>query len=172
MARRDALIEHLLRRLGFGGSPADVEGYADLGYATALDRLINYETVADDVDDKIGQPGYAGLTLTSRLDASVNIGHARQRWLFRMIHTERPLQEKMALFWHNHFATAYSKVNGTFGPVQGTKLLANVSGQLPGPQGQLETFRKLALGSFTELLIEVAKDPAILVWLDGRVNTR
>ena len=55
-----------------------------------------------------------------------NIEDARQRWLFRMVHSRRPLQEKMALFWHNHFATAYSKIAGTFGAVQGTKMMANV----------------------------------------------
>src|SRR4051812_30339742 len=119
MARRDALIEHLLRRIGFGGSPADVDAYADMGYATALDRLINYDVVQDDVDGKIGQPGYAGLTITGRLSPETNIAHARQRWLFRMIHTGRPLQEKMALFWHNHFATAFSKVSGTLGAADG-----------------------------------------------------
>jgi uncharacterized protein (DUF1800 family) len=173
MARRDALIEHLLRRIGFGGSPADVEGYADLGYATALDRLINYEIVPDDVDDKIGQPGYAGLTLTSRLDASVNIGHARQRWLFRMIHTERPLQEKMALFWHNHFATAYSKVSGSIGAADGTRAMAaKPSEDAAGVEGQLELFRRLAVGNFRTLLIAIAKDPAMLVWLDGRTNVK
>ena len=43
---------------------------------------------------------------------NTNIEDARQRWLFRMVHSQRPLQEKMALFWHNHFATAYSKVAG------------------------------------------------------------
>jgi uncharacterized protein (DUF1800 family) len=173
MARRDALIEHLLRRIGFGGSPADVEGYADLGYATALDRLINYEIVPDDVDDKIGQPGYAGLTLTSRLDASVNIGHARQRWLFRMIHTERPLQEKMALFWHNHFATAYSKVSGSIGAADGTRAMAaKPSEDAAGVEGQLELLRRLAVGNFRTLLIAIAKDPAMLVWLDGRTNVK
>jgi uncharacterized protein (DUF1800 family) len=51
-------------------------------------------------------------------------------------------------------------------------MMANVFGQLPGPDGQYELFRKHALGSFTDLLIEVAKDAAILVWLDGRTNTR
>ena len=89
-----------------------------------------------------------------------------------MVHSQRPLQEKMALFWHNHFATAYSKVAGTFGAMQGTKMMALKEGELPGPQGQLETFRAHALGSFRDLLIEVAKDPAMLVWLDGRLNTR
>ena len=89
-----------------------------------------------------------------------------------MVHSQRPLQEKMALFWHNHFATAYSKIAGTVGAVQATKMLALKEGELPGPRGQLEIFRAHALGSFRDLLIEVAKDPAMLVWLDGRLNTR
>ena len=115
MATRDLLIEHLLRRIGFGAGPGDVERYAELGYATALDRLINYESIYDGVDEQIGKPGYVALTVTGRLAPETNIAHARQRWLFRMVHTERPLQEKMALFWHNHFATAYSKVSGKIG---------------------------------------------------------
>ena len=121
----------------------------------------------------IGNPAYVSVfNRAGGFQPNTNIEDARQRWLFRMVHSQRPLQEKMALFWHNHFATAYSKIAGTFGAVQGTKLMANVSGQLPGPQGQLELFREHALGSFTDLLLEVAKDPAMLVWLDGRVNTR
>ena len=89
-----------------------------------------------------------------------------------MVHSQRPLQEKMALFWHNHFATAYSKIAGVFGAVQATKMMALKAGELPGPQGQIELFRQYALGNFRNLLIEVAKDPAMLVWLDGRTNTR
>jgi uncharacterized protein (DUF1800 family) len=89
-----------------------------------------------------------------------------------MVHSQRPLQEKMALFWHNHFATAYSKLAGIVPGIQATKMLALVEGQLPGPRGQLELFRDMGLGSFRDLLIEVARDPAMLVWLDGRVNTR
>ena len=60
MARRELLIEHLLRRIGFGASPGDIELYADLGYATALDRLINYESIFDGVDERIGTPGHVG----------------------------------------------------------------------------------------------------------------
>jgi uncharacterized protein (DUF1800 family) len=89
-----------------------------------------------------------------------------------MLHSERPLQEKMALFWHNHFATAYSKLAGTVDTVQATKMMTLVPGTYPGPQGQLETFRSMGLGKFRELLLEVARDPAMLVWLDGRTNTR
>src|SRR5205085_2200287 len=58
MASRDPLIEHMLRRVGFGAAPGEAEQHADLGYATALDRLINYESIYDGVDELIGQPGY------------------------------------------------------------------------------------------------------------------
>jgi uncharacterized protein (DUF1800 family) len=138
-----------------------------------LEYLLNYDDQPDDVDSKIGNPAYVSvLSRAGGFAPNTNIEDARQRWLFRMVHSRRPLQEKMALFWHNHFATAYSKLAGTFGGVLGTKLMANVSGQLPGPQGQLELFREHGMGSFTDLLIEVAQDPAMVVWLDSRVNTR
>lgn len=171
MARREPLIEHLLRRIGFGASPGEVDAYAELGYATALDQLINYESVYDGVDEFIGKPGYAGLTVVGAFSPATNIAHARQRWLFRMIHTERPLQEKMTLFWHNHFATAVSKVAGAFGAVEGTRMMAaKPSEDAGGARGQLETLREFATGNFRTLLIEMAKDPAMLVWLDGRTN--
>ena len=115
MARREQQIEHLLRRAGFGGSPDEVDLYAELGLAGATDILLNFEQVPDDVDSKIGQPGHVGVTTRGEFLPSTNITDARQRWLFRMVHTRRPLQEKMALFWHNHFATAYSKITETYG---------------------------------------------------------
>jgi uncharacterized protein (DUF1800 family) len=144
-----------------------------MSMSEVLEYLLDYEDQPDDVDSRIGNPAYVSVfNRAGGFQPNTNIDDARQRWLFRMVHTQRPLQEKMALFWHNHFATAYSKINGAVGAVQATKMMANVSGQLPGPQGQLELFREHALGSFTDLLIEVARDPAMLVWLDGRVNTR
>jgi uncharacterized protein (DUF1800 family) len=173
MARGRTGVEHLLRRAGFGASPADLDSFSEMSVSGVLDYLLNYEDQPDDVDSQIGNPAYVSVfNRAGGFNPNGNIEDARQRWLFRMVHTRRPLQEKMALFWHNHFATAYSKIAGTFGPVPATKMMANVSGQLPGPQGQLQTLREHALGSFTELLIEMAKDPAMLVWLDGRVNTR
>src|SRR4029077_12921439 len=120
----------------------------------------------DDVDSKIGQTDYINVTARGPFSPNTNIEDARQRWLFRMVHTRRPLEEKMALFWHNHFATAYSKIAGTFGALQGSKMMAQKPGELPGPPGQIELFRQMGLDSFRDLLVAVAQDPAMLVWLD------
>jgi uncharacterized protein (DUF1800 family) len=112
------------------------------------------------------------VTTKDAFTPDIDIDDARQRWMFRMIHTRRPLQEKMALFWHNHFATAFSKLAADSGTLQAAKMLAHKPGVLRGPQGQIELFRQYALGNFRNLLLEVAKDPAMLVWLDGQSNTR
>jgi uncharacterized protein (DUF1800 family) len=90
-----------------------------------------------------------------------------------MLHTNRPLQEKMTLFWHNHFATAYTKLAGALTPAEATRYLAAKKSEDPGGvRGQIEMLRDNALGNFQTLLVEIAKDTAMLVWLDGRTNTR
>src|SRR5215212_10264164 len=174
MARGLPQIEHLLRRAGFGLSADDQRLFANMSALSATNYLLDFDQLPDDVDTNIGNPAYVGVTTRGgAFSPNTNIEDARQRWLFRMVHTRRPLQEKMTLFWHNHFATAYSKVAANVGSaVQGTKLMALKAGELPGPQGQIETLRQLAVGKFRDLLIEVAKDPAMIVWLDGRTNTR
>ena len=173
MARGRSGIEHLLRRAGFGASPEELTSFEDMSTFALLDYLLDYEEQPDEVDSKIGNSAYIGVVARAGGFApNTNIEDARQRWLFRMVHSSRPLQEKMALFWHNHFATAYSKIAGTVPAAAATKMMALKPGDLPGPRGQLEIFRAEGLGSFRDLLIEVAKDPAMLVWLDGRNNTR
>jgi uncharacterized protein (DUF1800 family) len=176
MARgREEHIEHLLRRAAFGAVEDDVTRYAAMPFVSAVERLLSFERLPDDVDGLIGKAGYVGVTARAQggFQPLTNIDDARQRWLFRMVHSERPLQEKMALFWHNHFATAYSKINGTFGSTEATRMLAAKPGEDPsGVVGQIELFRKFAVGNFRDLLLEVAKDPAMLVWLDGRLNVR
>jgi uncharacterized protein (DUF1800 family) len=173
MARGRTGIEHLLRRAGFGASPDDLAAFKDLSTSGVLEYLLNFSEQPDDVDSKIGNPAYVSVfSRAGGFAPNTNIEDARQRWLFRMVHTRRPLQEKMALFWHNHFATAYSKIAGIVGGPQATKMMALKAGELPGPQGQIELFREHGLGKFRDLLIGVAKDPAMLFWLDGRLNTR
>ena len=168
-------VEHLLRRAGFGASQEEVELYGDSGHAATVGRLVDYDKTPDDVDSLIGQPGFAAVTgaAATGFTPASNIAHARQRWLFRMVHTRRPLQEKMALFWHNHFATAYSKVAGAYGAAEGARYMAATASEDPaGVKGQIEVLREHALGNFRDLLTAMAKDVAMLVWLDGRLNVR
>jgi uncharacterized protein (DUF1800 family) len=79
-----------------------------------------------------------------------------------MVHSNRPLEEKMALFWHNYFATGYSKVAGVAKSDGGTTLMNN----------QVAFLRTNALGNLRDLLLGIAKDPAMLIWLDGNSNTK
>src|SRR6185503_16253058 len=135
-------VEHLLRRAGFGPSADDLARFEESSISLAVDYLVDYERQPDEVDSEIGQAAYIGVTTRGQFSPNTNIEDARQRWLFRMVHSQRPLQEKMALFWHNHFATGYSKVAGAFGALQGTKMMALKAGELQGPQGQIELFRQ------------------------------
>jgi uncharacterized protein (DUF1800 family) len=89
-----------------------------------------------------------------------------------MVHSRRPLQEKMAIFWHNHFATAFSKLANDSGTKQAAKLLAAKPGSLRGPMGQVELFREYGMGSYRDLLFRVSQDAATVIWLDGQFNTR
>ena len=73
--------------------------------------------------------------------------------LYRLISTNDPLREKMGLFWHGVFATGYAKV--TIGKVL---------------MDQVKMFRRYGMGNFKTLLIELAKDPAMIIWLDNQDN--
>ena len=170
MATVNPEIDHLLRRAGFGVSAADADIYRDMSHARAVDYLVDYEGRPDDVDERIGRPDHALVATKDLFAPDIDIDDARQRWIFRMIHMRRPLQEKMAMFWHNHFATAYTKLAVDSGERQAAKMLAHKPGTLRGPQGQIELFRQYAMGNFRDLLIHVAQDPAMLIWLDGKSN--
>jgi uncharacterized protein (DUF1800 family) len=143
---------HLLRRMGFGGSPEEIETLAARGREGAVDYLINYKQVDNAALDSLVQRSFD----FSNPDDFPKFNRSElQRWWFtRMIHTRRPFEEKMTLFWHNHFATAGSKVDDRFMYVQNLKLRAR------------------ALDRFDSLLLTVAQDPAMLIWLDGIVNVR
>jgi uncharacterized protein (DUF1800 family) len=173
MSTGDTLIEHLLRRAGFGASSSELATYSALSYSAAVDRLVNYDEIPDTVDSFIGQPGYLGTTSPGAFSPNIVPDDARQRWIFRMVHSQRPLQEKMTLFWHNYFATAMSKVTGSVQSANGTRLMAAKASEDPaGQRGQVELLRDSALGSFHDLLLAIAQDPAMLIWLDGDTNTK
>lgn len=143
-----ARIAHLLRRAGFGGTAAELDEYQALGFAGAVERLLNPQALA--------QPDLDARLTALDLDPATNptwFSDLQVEWFNRMINTRSPLQEKLALFWHGHFATAQSKVN---------------SAALMRQQYQL--FLTLGLGNFRDLTLGVARDPAMLIWLDGNQN--
>lgn len=173
----DPRLNHLLRRAGFGASPAEAATFGQRGVSAVIDELVNFQRTPDDVDGAIGQPGYAAVTPSAGgmepFSPATVLNDARQRWIFRLVHSRRPLQEKMALFWHQHFSTAYSKIANAVGGVSATQMMAAKRSEHPaGLPGQIELFREYALPNFRDLLVEVAKDPAMLIWLDGRTNTK
>ena len=171
MALADPPIAHLLRRAGFGATSEEAAVYNAMSVSSAIDTLVDYESVPDDVDDKIGTIGVLGTTSRGPFDPNRRITDGLQRWIFRMVHTQRPLQEKMALFWHNHFATGFSKIAGQIGPDGASRAMAAKPSEDPdGVKGQLELFRELSLGNFRDLLLAVSQDVAMVAWLDGDTN--
>ncbi len=142
----NAKLAHLLRRAGFGARPSEWAEYAALGVAGATQQILHPQRVPDHLQEVLGDIGGDYVDFD-------DLGSIRHWWLYRLVHTRRPLEEKMTLFWHNHFATANYKVDNARRMWR-----------------QNETFRKYGLGSFRTLLQEVARDPAMLVWLDGNSN--
>ena len=138
---------HLLRRAGFGGSPQDIDDLTARGREGAVDFLINYTQIDNSAMDSL---------LASSFDFStqngITNGEIRRWWFTRMVNTRRQFEEKMTLFWHNHFATSSSKVQDFF------MLNQNV------------LLRQSALDRFDDLLLKVSQDPAMLIWLDNITN--
>jgi uncharacterized protein (DUF1800 family) len=175
LSRLDPRKEHLLRRAGFGVGPVENDTFVDMPYLSVVDALVDFESTSGEVDGWVGNASFVTVkpTTTAAFSPSAVIGDAQQRWLFRMVHSQRPLQEKMALFWHNLFATSYTKIAGVYGSTEATRMMAAKPSEDPGSvTGQIELFRAMATGNFRDLLVAIAKDPAMLVWLDGRTNTK
>ena len=149
MAEKDiALMAHLMRRAGFGASRDEVEERVAKGYEATVEELLDPEGHGlPPVDTDILYRYYPSLEITG---APPN---ARANFMYHMINTKRPLEEKMALFWHHVFATGNSKVDNP------TELKA-----------QVEMFRKFGMGDYRDLLVEVSKNPAMIYWLDNNEN--
>lgn len=143
---------HLLRRMGFGGNASDINQLVSLGRESAVDQLINFgQTNNNSMNNVLAASfGFSNPQDNTRF----NQGEIRRWWFTRMVFTSHHFEEKMTLFWHNHFATALSKVQDIFMDVQN------------------QTLRTYGLDTFDNLLLKVAQDPAMLIWLDGITNVR
>jgi hypothetical protein len=187
---------HLLERAGFGGTPDEIQALVNMTPEQAVARLVRFEGVDASqlppfdesgvhdpglepfppsrpaVTDQAKKTGEAlGIKVKTggnrRLQPIVNeffywlrasyleTNRVSYWWANRMVASPRPLQEKMALFWHGHFAVNEGKVRDY------RKLL-----------GQLELFEKHGTGNFHDLMLAVAQDPAMLVFLDAGVNLK
>ena len=175
---------HLLGRAGFGGTPSDIAALHELGLEKVLDTILDGSPAESD-GEKLSWAGKDSLAEEAReqfrgrrelqsikdpaerrkkqqqLQRSTR-GRERERlqemtrwWIGRMMSTPHPLQEKMTLFWHGHFATSSAKVRSA-----GVLYFQNAM------------FRKHSLGNFIDLTKAICRDPAMMQYLDANKNRK
>ena len=141
-----ALTAHLMRRAGFGATRAELEKYAQQSYEDMVEDLVHPERFPEVADDVVTR-------YWLELNNPDSVEPWNTRWLYRMVNTERPLEEKMALFWHHVFATSVGK-----------------SEHGPSSKSQIDLFRRNAVSDMRTILVELARDPAMIHWLDNSEN--
>ena len=174
---------HLLWRAGFGGTPRQIQTLADWGPEKSVDYLLAPEQVPFDevsetaFDRSIIRPPTEEERRTAQqarrardeetlarlqLDNQRREREDRQQmrevqkwWLTRMIETPRPLEERMTLFWHGHFATSFRTIENSYHMFKQNML-----------------FRRHALGNFGELLFGIIRDPAMLAYLNNNQSRK
>ena len=140
------LMAHLLRRAGFGSTRDELASYAAKGYEAAVEELLS-----PGAEGRISD--YLVRRFHPELSGMMGPQAPGENWLYRLATTTTPLQEKMTLFWHSIFATGYNKV------IHGKAL-----------SDQTRMFRRHAMGSFRTMLLELSRDPAMIIWLDNQDN--
>jgi uncharacterized protein (DUF1800 family) len=140
-------MAHLMRRAGFGASRERLDELVERGYDETVESLLSAVDRPTRMTDNLIRryhPEYSGMM--GNQSPSGN-------WMYRMVSTDAPLREKVGLMWHGMFATGYSKLaNG--------KVLHD----------QIRMFERHGMGSFKNLLMELSRDPAMIVWLDNSEN--
>ncbi len=141
------LMAHLMRRAGFGASRDELEARVAKGYEATVEELLHPET----------QEPVDAYTLLRYQPAALLPGGqppmGNVNWMYYLVNTKRPLEEKIALFWHHVFATGNSKVD-------------NYDQMLE----QINLFRERGMGNYRDLLVEIARNPTMIFWLDNNEN--
>lgn len=164
---------HLMNRAGFGVPHSAIPTLVEAGPSAAVDLFVNYERFADNApstdfvtprsEDEFSKVDASKLDEEERRQLQ-NQRQRRERaeidelkvwWLKQMLHSSRPLQEKMALFWHGHFATSARQVT-----------------QPEHNLGILNVFREYATASFRTMVFAVGKTPAMLTYLNNKQNRK
>ena len=146
-----APMAHLLRRAGFGAPRGEIERRVAAGYESTVEELLYPEEYGIPANDEALLFRYDPQTIAP----GAQVFPAQANWVWQMVNTQRPLQEKMTLFWHQLFATGNAKINGS------RQMLAQIS-----------TFRRYALANYRDILLQMARDPAMIYWLDNNENHR
>lgn len=141
------LAAHLMRRAGFGATPQELDTIVQIGVHRAIDVLLLPSTQG------LQEFGSVMLPTGEILNLHNTLSHQRGQWCYEAANTLHPLREKMALFWHDHFSV------GANGGVTTPMMLPHIN-----------IFRRHGLGRFRDVLVEVSRDPAMLYWLDNRIN--
>ena len=159
---------HLLSRAGFGGTWEEVTQLSKLGLDGAVGKLVDFSPAAESPPPEFAILPESDAAFYRRIKGLDEQSRARQGelrrqgeqqkitdlkfwWLSRMMNAGRPLEEKMTLFWHSHFASSFREKIETCYPMW----------------RQNDMFRRHALAPFPEMLQQVIRDPAMLVWLDN-----
>jgi uncharacterized protein (DUF1800 family) len=139
-----AVMAHLLRRAGFGATRDQIDQYVAKGYEETVEDLLN--PVAARPEDQDLMDRYFIASVEAR-----TVSHADPQWSWRLATTEKPLEEKIALFWHSLLAVGGIKLD------HGLEMLT-----------EIDLFRRLGLGSFRTLLFEISRNPGMMYWLDNQ----
>ena len=138
-----ALVAHLMRRAGFGATPAELDALTrEKAYEEIVEDLVNPDRFPE-LDDSYIERYYGGEPV------AVHVG----KWLYRMVNTQRPLEEKMSLFLHHLFPVAWGK-----------------SEHGPSLYTEIAMFRRVGMTDMKTILLELSRDPAMLFWLDNNEN--
>lgn len=140
---------HLLRRAGFGASRDEIAAAVEKGLEQTVEDLFDAAENEQQEFQKVFD------SINGRMANFADPGQCQAWWVHRMLATRVPLREKLTLFWHGHFATSIRKVENTGFMVR-----------------QVDMVRRHAWGNFRDLVLAVAKDAAMLVWLDGQTSTK
>ena len=140
------LIMHLMGKSGFGATPEELDKYVLKGYDNVVEDILNPVHSSSLPEDIIYR--YHVDIAESRLPTPT-----AAKWMYRLVTTDSPLEEKIALFWHGLFASNFADVQ-----------------QMTMLYEQVDMFRKLGLGNFRDLLLELSKDTAMGQMLDNIDN--
>ncbi len=141
-------VVHLHRRAGFAATWREIQRDLTDGPGPSITRLLRGQARSEGVPENFKD-------FADQLASGADGLRLKAGWIYRMFRGPDPLDERLTLLWHNHFATSNSKVN-----------------DLAAMWRQNEIFRKHGRGPFGELLNAVVHDPALLIWLDAPANRK